>query len=455
MRTKPTDKLQAGDDDASRPMAGEHNPGSTSRGASVKFLVETADEETSGDSYAKRSCSDRCELFRRRVVRCVVCTSYSLLACPIGVLTAIPPIISLLLRSVFCQCLSGASELPVTNSDLTGPKLFFDGAGWAFAFNMGVAKYLLEHFDLQNSPLYAISAGNFAALCILFEKDPELLLRDNFETVLNGMLSRPACGFCDNLSPVAKFLDSWLPDDAHEIASGRLHIAISAWPQLGMRYISKFHDKSELVEVIIASCSMPGFVARPSFSYRRTWFGCWYDAGLQNMITPIDYHMDLPVRAFPIPCCASAASKLPCYCGPSPVDSLGPTGEAIHPGRLVIHSRHFSMSMLTVSSLYYTTALQVMFQLIWKKPLSSCKLVQVSERLEFLFAHESAPWNETNARGHARKDAARYLEENPRPWVQNLINKPTDSGVAVTVEDINIITKATEISPVSEEMSRV
>ena len=99
------------------------------------------------------------------------------------------------------------------------------------------------------------------------------------------------------------------------------------------------------------------------------------------------------MRAFPIPWCASAAaeSKLPCYCGPSPVDSLGPTGEAIHPGRLAIHSRRFSISMLTVSSLNYITALQGMFQLTWRKPLSSCKLVQVSERLEFLFAHESAP----------------------------------------------------------------
>ena len=56
-----------------------------------------------------------------------------------------------------------------------GPKLFFDGAGWAFSFNMGVAQYLMQRYDLRRSPLYAISAGNFAAICILFNTDPEVL----------------------------------------------------------------------------------------------------------------------------------------------------------------------------------------------------------------------------------------------------------------------------------------
>ena len=147
------------------------------------------------------------------------------------------------------------------------------------------------------------------------------------------MLARPMCGFCDNLAPVAAFLHTWLPDNAHEVASGRLHIAVSSWPMLGMRFLSKFHSKGELVDAIVASCFFPGFVARPRFSCHKTWTGTWFDAGLQNMATPIDYRMDLPVRAFPVPVCASCvAVAMPCYYGPPPVSSLGPTGDAVHPG---------------------------------------------------------------------------------------------------------------------------
>jgi hypothetical protein len=47
--------------------------------------------------------------------------------------------------------------------------------------------------------------------------------------------------------------------------------------------------------------------------------------------------MDLPVRAFPVPPCPEiVAGVMPCYCGPAKVPSLGPTGEAIHPGHVPV-----------------------------------------------------------------------------------------------------------------------
>lgn len=215
-----------------------------------------------------------------------------------------------------------------------GPKLFFDGAGWAFNFNLGVARYLLERFDLSSCPLYGISAGNFACLCILFKIDPMDMLQEHFEGILRDMSSRPMFGFCDNLEPVAKFLRSWLPHNAHELASGRLHVAISSWPSLGMRFISQFKNNEELIDAIVASCSFPGFVAKPRVSCHDGWSGCWYDAGLQNMVTPIDTRMDLPVRAFDVPPCTSwVTHHAPCYCGPPSVAPLSPTGDAVHAGR--------------------------------------------------------------------------------------------------------------------------
>ena len=118
------------------------------------------------------------------------------------------------------------------------------------------------------------------ALCV------QELLNEHFDEILSGMLARPVCGFCDNLAPVAVFLRAWLPDNAHEVASGRLHVVVSSWPCLGLRFLSTFRSKDELVNAIVASCSFPGFVVRPRVSCHSSWPGTWYDAGLQNMVTP-------------------------------------------------------------------------------------------------------------------------------------------------------------------------
>ena len=47
---------------------------------------------------------------------------------------------------------------------MAGPKLFFDGAGWAFSFNMGVAQYLMRHYDLRRSPLYSPLSARLSPL---------------------------------------------------------------------------------------------------------------------------------------------------------------------------------------------------------------------------------------------------------------------------------------------------
>jgi hypothetical protein len=89
------------------------------------------------------------------------------------------------------------------------------------------------------------------------------MLHTHFDAVHAAMMARPLLGFCDDLSPVRAFLEEWLPDDVHLRVSGRLHIVLSGWPFLGFRVVSQFASKNEVVDAVVCSCSLIGFVWRP------------------------------------------------------------------------------------------------------------------------------------------------------------------------------------------------
>ena len=51
----------------------------------------------------------------------------------------------------------------------------FDGGGFAFAFGLGVAGYLTEHYDIDASQcdVYGVSIGNVAALGLPPQRNPD------------------------------------------------------------------------------------------------------------------------------------------------------------------------------------------------------------------------------------------------------------------------------------------
>jgi hypothetical protein len=103
--------------------------------------------------------------------------------------------------------------------------------------NQLFAEYLfeLQNYDIQaaNCDVYAISAGNLPALCLLLEKvvtpsarcarscshhnfqDPEEELKELYPLLLQGMhqspCSQPLYGYCGDLSPVPTFTASLSP----------------------------------------------------------------------------------------------------------------------------------------------------------------------------------------------------------------------------------------------------
>lgn len=261
--------------------------GKLGRGASTMFIVEGAETEDQtqnqaaggrptddddadmgvaygGTGYSEDwreevSCADRCHFRTRQCYRCVEASCYGVVALPLGLLTTIPPVLCMICKLGTCQCTCGPwlpnleseSKGGITRDSCAGaPRIFFDGAGWAFNFGLGCAQFLLEKYDVSRCPIFAISAGCFPAICLLLEQDPAEVLRLYFNELLTQMLERPLCGFCDSLGPVRAMLRKWLPMDVHKRASGRLFITISPWPHMGFRLLTNFSSRDEFIDAV-------------------------------------------------------------------------------------------------------------------------------------------------------------------------------------------------------------
>lgn len=77
------------------------------------------------------------------------------------------------------------------------------------------------------------------------------------------------------LSPQRRWLDALLPEDAHVQCSGRVTVVITHVPSLGLRGISQFESKADLIEALMASVHVPFVIDwRPLASYRGE-LGAW------------------------------------------------------------------------------------------------------------------------------------------------------------------------------------
>ena len=78
---------------------------------------------------------------------------------------------------------------------------------------------------------------------------------------------------------VRELLEELIPEDWHVHISGRLHVVVGTWPTMRLRYISSFGSKAELIDAVLCSMAVPGFVAAPLYSTHSGWSGFYVDGG--------------------------------------------------------------------------------------------------------------------------------------------------------------------------------
>lgn len=130
----------------------------------------------------------------------------------------------------------------------------FSGCGFLGIYHLGVVSCMKENAPalLKRVKCYGgASAGSFAALALLLD----LNLHDSAEFVIrlakraNSLTLGPLHPSFNVVKTLRRSFERILPENAHEIASGRLHLSLTRVSDLKNVIVSEFHSKEDLVEV--------------------------------------------------------------------------------------------------------------------------------------------------------------------------------------------------------------
>ncbi|KAL0041147.1 hypothetical protein WJX77_006696 [Trebouxia sp. C0004] len=129
--------------------------------------------------------------------------------------------------------LSHAAEV----ANVSKPILSGGGGGIFFFWQLGVVKYLQEHYDLSRIDMRAYDLAK--------ERD---------------IWNRPLglAGIWGDL--VREWLDSLLPDNAVDICQGRLKLVVTKIPSFEIAYVCDYTSKQDLMDACLASAHVPFFL---------------------------------------------------------------------------------------------------------------------------------------------------------------------------------------------------
>ena len=136
--------------------------------------------------------------------------------------------------------------------------LFFDGAGWLFPFNFGVAQFIKDHYDINDINVEGLSAGSVTALFLLLELDFQKIFDYIFE-------HEHYKNFKNNPFKIKHLLDDVLEkfvphdDEFCRRITKKLHIHLSKYESLGLKHhiVEEYSCRKECIAYIKASSHIP------------------------------------------------------------------------------------------------------------------------------------------------------------------------------------------------------
>lgn len=140
--------------------------------------------------------------------------------------------------------------------------LTFSGCGFLGIYHLGVVSCLKENAPalLKRVKCYGgASAGSFAAIALLLD----LNVSDSAEFVIrlakraHSLTLGPLHPSFNVVRTLRRSFERILPENAHELASGRLHISLTRVSDLKNVIVSEFFSKEDLVEALLASSYVP------------------------------------------------------------------------------------------------------------------------------------------------------------------------------------------------------
>ncbi|XP_078497357.1 omega-hydroxyceramide transacylase-like isoform X3 [Lissotriton helveticus] len=163
--------------------------------------------------------------------------------------------------------------------------LSFSGSGFLVVYQLGVIQALRDlapEILRSAAGVYGASAGSLAAAAVVCGGNLE-----DFKNEIIEEAKKARETMCGPLRPsynllhmLRKGLYRLMPANAHQLASGRLHIALTRLSDRKNVLVSDYRSNEELVQVLICSCFVPVYCGFIPPSYRGVRY---VDGGFTSM----------------------------------------------------------------------------------------------------------------------------------------------------------------------------
>ncbi|MEE6493214.1 hypothetical protein FKM82_016768 [Ascaphus truei] len=174
------------------------------------------------------------------------------------------------------------------------------GSGFLALYQIGAVQALWELAPdiLKSAPkVYGASAGSLIAAAVVCRTNLDELQKTFFEAAMEARKTMHGLLFpCFNATRILhKALLKLLPDNAHQLTTGRLHVALTRLSDGKNILVSDYKSKEEVMQVLICSCFVPFYsgVVPPSFRGVR-----YIDGGLTNFQPLFDLKSMITVSPF-------------------------------------------------------------------------------------------------------------------------------------------------------------
>uniref|UniRef100_A0A8C3RTW1 PNPLA domain-containing protein n=1 Tax=Chelydra serpentina TaxID=8475 RepID=A0A8C3RTW1_CHESE len=158
--------------------------------------------------------------------------------------------------------------------------LSFSGSGFLINYQVGVVQALRElapEIMRSASKVYGASCGSVVAAAVV------CLIKEFFHEAMEEVRKVSKLNVCPGYRPlriIEKGLSQKLPENSHQLASGKLCISVTRLLDLQNVIISEYRSKEELIQAVICSCFLPVYCGfnPPSFQGMR-----YIDGGISNV----------------------------------------------------------------------------------------------------------------------------------------------------------------------------
>jgi hypothetical protein len=173
-------------------------------------------------------------------------------------------------------------ETPAASeTELPPIEISFSASGGAFVYQMGVAAYLQDHFDLSDCHFSGCSGGSWAATLLASGTSVHKAWAVIKQTQ-GRLMENPRwySGYGRYSSIIAETIkELWRDDPAvfKRVADKHLSIAVTKFPSFTPEKHTAWESLEDLTKSILASCLIPfALTGKPCISHRGAWYidGC-------------------------------------------------------------------------------------------------------------------------------------------------------------------------------------